>query len=104
MEKDYSLHKKKNPKISVNIFEDTNRACFSVASEISFRCEVENLGDLFNPFVTVGYPEEKKIGLGLTTALAATERMQGQIELSEQKEADNLFCFSATVRLPSVKL
>ena len=87
-------------KISVKIFKDSDQACFSVASTVNFRCETENLGDLFNPFVSVGYPEEKKIGLGLTTALATVERMNGKIELSEREEDGGKFCFTVTVRLP----
>ena len=87
-------------KISVNIFKDSDLACFSVASTVSFRCETENLSDLFNPFVSVGFPEEKKIGLGLTTALATIERMNGKIELSEREEGDGKYCFSVTVKLP----
>ena len=86
-------------KVSVNISKDSDQACFSVASTVGFRCEMENLGDLFNPFVSVGYPEEKKIGLGLTTALATVERMQGKIELQEQ-EYNGKFCFTVTVKLP----
>ena len=86
-------------KVLVNIFKDSDQACLSVASTVGFRCETDNLNELFNPFVTVGYPEEKKIGLGLTTALATVERMQGKIELQEQ-ENNGKFCFTVTVRLP----
>ncbi len=57
-----------------------------------------NLSQLFEPLVTA-YSEQKRLGLGLTSAYAIVQRAQGLIQL-EERELNGRYRFSAIVELP----
>ncbi|MDR2338050.1 MAG: hypothetical protein LBE20_05330 [Deltaproteobacteria bacterium] len=99
--KDCKLQNANENKIYLNIFEDNNLFCLALSSTVHFSCESE-LKELFKPFVTVGFPEEKKLGLGLTTVLAVVERLSGSVEIQETIKPAEQRIFKVVVKLPKV--
>ncbi|MCC6932393.1 MAG: HAMP domain-containing histidine kinase [Deltaproteobacteria bacterium] len=83
--------------IYVRIFKEDNLACITIGS-YSARKNTLDLIDLFNPFVS-GFPEEKHVGIGLTTCYAIAQGHGGQIAISEESK-DNGYYFTVKVCLP----
>jgi signal transduction histidine kinase len=96
--KDCKLNNNSESKVYLDIFEDGNFICVAVNSTTHFSCELD-LKELFKPFVTVGFPEEKKLGLGLTTVLAVVERLNGNVEIQEITNNEERK-FKVIVKLP----
>ena len=88
------------PSIDVEITADETWVYLTVTSISSRPIPIE-LSECFKPLLSC-YPEEKRIGLGLTTALAITERFNGKIELEEKKK-NNDYLLCAKVSLPVAK-
>ncbi len=65
--------------------------CISVISDTSSILKGDDNSDakefsseikeLFEPYITIGFPSEKKLGFGLTIAQVIVERLKGEIEL-----------------------
>ena len=85
------------PVIDVEITADDSWVYINVQSQSSIPIPVE-VSECFKPLFSC-YPDEKRIGLGLTTVLAIVERFHGTIVLEEEKNAHG-YTTCARVCLP----